>query len=406
MGMFVVLFSVAVAVIQATSMLLDRPAHRWTFSILDTHSNTTDLQALISAPPGFFYGDLYNNHHHYGLSSTNNNNNSNGNNNSNNNNNNGSIVNLTYMSQNSSISRLQSYLNNGAPEEIRLQAACIQGAWRHLIPSSEIIHYCTFNRHISQTISPILEPVNPHLILLTICCIHSIFCISRTHIEHQDRVDSGQNAARATMIIPLGYAMFIYAALIVIVTIVEGLKDVNLVKYPTIVIVALLLGFCTLYVIRFSTHSKDIVWGVATHLQLVAVPLAILAISAMGVRLWSDILGHIELLNATVYCMWLQCNVQNVASRRICHALTFFLPLITLYIAHIQWGQYDDWRYVIGTMACGGLAPFQLFTFLFHVTSQKGSDADKRSTEKLFNQVSIMCSGAAILSLVVNLAIF
>ena len=102
----------------------------------------------------------------------------------------------------------------------------------------------------------------------------------------------------------------------------------------------------------------------------------------------------------------LQCNVQNVSSRRICHALTFFLPLITLYIAHIQWGQYDDWRYVIGTMACGGLAPFQLFTFLFHVTSQKGSDADKKNTEKMFNQVSIMCSGAAILSLVVNLAIF
>jgi len=409
MGIFVVLFSIAVAIIQATSMLLDRPAHRWTFYLLQSHSNTTNnlyLQSLIS-PPSFFYGDLYNNNNNIGNGGgwpevglyNNSNNNSNGsgvnisgggNSSSSNNNNN----NLAWGVNKMNNSRLQAYLD-GAPDEIKSQAACIQGAWQHLIPTSEIIHYCTFNRHISQTISPIMEPINPHLILLTLCCIHSIFCISRTHINHQDRVENDKNATPKPLLIPLEYAMVIYILLIVVVSVIEGLKDTQLVQYPTIIIMFLLLWFCILYVARFPYHSQDIIWGVATHLQLVAVPLAILAITTMGVRMWPDVLGHMELLNATVYCMWLQSNVQNVASRRICHFLTFFLPLITLYIAHIQWGQYDDWRYVIGTMACGGLAPFQIFTFLFHVNYKKSTtnsveNSEKRSTEKLFNKVSVM----------------
>ena len=385
MGMLIVLFSMAVVIIQATSMLLDRPAHKWTFWMLHAHSNITNLQALLvePPPPPFFYSDLLNNFTYYMHD------------------NNASAAKYN----NESRQRFQAYLA-GAPEEIRSQAACIQGAWQHLIKPSEIIHYCTFNRHLSHTISPFMEPLNPHLILLTLCCIHSIFCISRTHINYQERArQKDTSTPHKKMLISLEYITGIYVVLISIVAVLQGLKDVNLVKYPTILIVAMLLGFCILYVVRFPYRSQDIIWGVSTHLQLVAVPLAVLAISTMGVRLWTDVLGHIELLNAAVYCMWLQCNVKSIASQRICHLLVFFLPLLSLYLAHIQWGQYDDWRYVIGTMACGGLAPFLLITLLFHITSS-APEEDKKSTEKLFNKVSIMCSGAAILTLVINLAIF
>ena len=130
--------------------------------------------------------------------------------------------------------------------------------------------------------------------------------------------------------------------------------------------------------------------------------MAVLAISTMGARIWTDVLGHAVLLSAAVNCLWLQCNIKQVASQRICHILTILLPSLSLYLAHIQWGQYDDWRYVIGTMACGSIAPFFLITILFPTSA----DLEKQKNEKFFNKISLLCSSAALLSFVVNLALF
>jgi hypothetical protein len=365
MGLFVVIFSIAVVIIQATSMLLGRSAHDWSFSLLESTPNTTSLTELqmlfLTLSP--LYSEI-----------------------------NQTVIDKTHNST------LQLYLA-GASDSVKTQASCIQRAWQYLQPPLEIPTYCMFNRHPNQAILPILQPWNPHLILLTICCIHSVFCISMTHQSLKDR--STQNPPKR-LIIPLSYATTIYILLIGIIAIMQGLNNSDLVQYPTIIMMITLIAFCILFVVRFPSHDHDFTWGISNHLQIVAVPLAVLAISTMGVRIWNYVLGHTVILSAAVNCLWLQCKTRHNVAQRICHMLTILLPSLSLYLAHIQWGQYDDWRYVIGSMACASLAPFYLITILFHT----GVDMEKQKTEKFFNKISLLCSSAAILSLVVNLALF
>jgi hypothetical protein len=367
MGLFVVIFSIAVVIIQATSMLLGRSAHNWTFSLLESTPNTTsltELQMLFKT-----LSPLY------------------------------SEINKT--AENNYNSTLQLYLES-ASDSVRAQASCIQLAWQYLTPPLNIPTYCMFNRHSNQEILPILQSWNPHLILLTLCCIHSVFCISMTHQSSKDNGSQSNNSPPKRLIIPLSYATGIYVLLIGIISIMQGLNNVDLVQYPTMILMITLIVFCILFVVRFPSHDHDFSWGISNHLQIVAVPLAVLAISTMGVRIWNDVLGHIVILSAAVNCLWLQCQTKHMAAQRISHILTVALPSLSLYLAHVQWGQYDDWRYVIGTMACASLAPFYLITILFHT----GADIEKRKNEKYFSKISLLCSSAAILSLVVNLALF
>ena len=352
-------------------MLLGRSAHNWSFYLLESTPNTTSITNFHA-----FLQNLMN------VNFTSINHTGNNNNNTNN----------TQV--------IEKFLLN-ASESVLSQAVCIQEVWEYLAPSIQIPSFCLFNKHTDQTINPILEPWNPHLILLTICCIQSIICISRTHINHRERISTSDEPPKR-MIIPLHYAAGISMLLIFIIAVLEGLKDTDLVQYPTIITVVMLTGLCIIYISKFSTRGHDLTWGTATHLQLVGVPLAILAISTMGARFWTDLLGHTVILYAAVNCLWLQCNTKNANAQRVCHILTIVLPLISLYQAHIQWGQNDNWRYVIGSMACGGLAPLFLITLLFNINPNSENKENAKQSHKL----SILCSSAALLSFVVNLALF
>ena len=383
MGIFAVACSIAIVIIQATSMLLGRSAHDWTFYLLQSTPNTTVftefqnlMQNLVNISP------VTTNHdpaHQIGDFVYNN---------------------ISYKNRSDVVNM---YLAN-VSESALSQILCIKEVWKYMAPSEDIQSFCMFNKHSSESIYPVLEPWNPHLILLTICCIHSIICISKSHIIPNKYIENAanQNSEPKRMTIPLSYSVGISFLLIFIIAVLEGIKNTDLVQYPTIIIVALLLGLSLLYIQNFAAKGQDLIWGISTHLQLVGVPLAVLAISTMGSRMWTDVLGHFVILNSAVYCLWLQSNTKNSTGQRLCHLLTIFFPLLSLYLAHIQWGKNDNWRYVIGSMASGGIAPFFIITILFHASP----NADQKESEKIFYRISTLCSSAALLSLVVNLALF
>jgi hypothetical protein len=308
--------------------------------------------------------------------------------------------NISYKNRSDVVSM---YLTN-VSDSVLSQILCIEDVWKYMTPSEDIPSFCMFNKHSNESIFPVLEPWNPHLILLTICCINSIICISKTHILPSNYIETEvADLKPKRMIIPLGYAVGVSFLLIFIIAVLEGIKNTDLVQYPTMIVVAVLLGLSLLFIKNFATKGHDIIWGIASHLQLVGVPLAVLAISTMGARMWTDVLGHFVILHAAVYSLWLQSNTKNPTGQRLCHLLTIFLPLLSLYLAHIQWGKNDNWRYVIGSMACGGIAPFFIITILFHASP---TNSGQREAEKLFYKISTLCSSAALLSLVVNLALF
>jgi hypothetical protein len=385
MGIFVVACSIAIVVIQATSMLLGRSAHNWSFYLLESTPDTavlTEFQNLMqnivdinpittSNDPAHQIGDFL-------------------------------YKNISYKNRSDVISL---HIAN-VSDSVLSQVLCLEEIWKYSTPSGIIPSFCIFNKHSPESIYPVLEPWNPHLILLTICCIHSIICISKTHVIPQNYVNfpknQEENAPPKHMKIPIGYAVGVSFLLIFIIAVLEGIKNTDLVQYPTIILVVMLLLSSLLYVRGFEARGHDIIWSIATHLQLVGVPLAVLAISTLGARMWTDVLAHLEILNAAVYCLWLQSNTKNPTGQRICHLLTILLPSLSLYLAHIQWGKNDNWRYVIGSMACGALAPLFIITIFFHVNS----NADHRGSEKMFYKISTLCGSAALLSFVVNLALF
>jgi hypothetical protein len=431
MGLFVIIFSIAVVIIQATSMLLGRDANKWSFWLLESSPNIThipDIELIFKA-----INDDYKNYNNNNMPYIGQPNSSNIMNHSAN----SSVLNrdsnnISTLSADSTL-QLIFYLfgNSSASKEMLF---CIQSSWTNIKSSSFPVN-CFFNNHFEQTITTVVEPWNPHLILLTLCCIQTIVCISR--IQHKRETiltvsnnnSNGSGDTRTSSVgdgyvpyynhlhLPLSYAIAIVGLLITIIAILQGLKDVNLVQYPTILTMVFLLGSCIWYIILFDKFGHDITWAISFHLQLVSVPLAVLAIATMGARMWVDVLGHVMLLSSGVNCMWLQSTTQNISARRVSHLLTIFLPTLSIYLAHMQWGPFDDWRYVIAMMACGSLAPLYFMAILFNTPDNdfsnngrsngvKSYSADTINQNKIFNKITFLCTNAALLSMVVNLALF
>ena len=428
MGLFVIIFSIAVVIIQATSMLLGRDANKWSFWLLESSPNIThipDIDLIFKAINDDYKS--YNNNMPYIEQTTNvSNNMSHTQNNSNHNNN----INST-LSADSTLQLIFYLFGNGSASKEML--FCIQSSWTNIKSHSFPVN-CFFNNHFEQAITTVVEPWNPHLILLTLCCIQTIVCISRIQHKRETILIASKNSSSGTnnetsssnnssyvpyynhLHLPLSYAVVIVTLLISIIAILQGLKDVNLVQYPTIITMVLLLGGCIWYIILFDKFGHDITWAISFHLQLVSVPLAVLAIATMGARMWVDVLGHIMLLSSAVNCMWLQSTTQNISARRVSHLLTIFLPTLSIYLAHMQWGPFDDWRYVIAMMACGSLAPLYFMAILFNTPDNdfsqgksngvKSYSSDTISQNKIFNKITFLCTNAALLSMVVNLALF
>ena len=369
MGQFVVAFSFVIVVLQATTLLLERPASTWSFWLVDASPNNVMAPAAVIINGSSVKG-------WQGLSFT---------------------FGTNYSFNRDTLSIWWS--NQTKPSD--QQIACILST-----PASannnELPTHCLLRTHATQTIKTVLKEWNPHAILLTLCCIQLILCISKTQHAREIKQKLGTITNNRDLHIPLAYGLALLSLLILIVLILTGIKDPHLVQYPTIIAIAALLGMTGWFVWQFSKgHADDAAWNLAFHMQLVSVPLAVLSITTMGARLWTDVIIHSVLLNAAVNCLWLQDNLGHPWAQQICRGITILLPTLCLSLAHIQWGYADSWKYAIALMGCAGLLPLYVFTILLPL-----HDNDGAHNGRVRLRMSHLCAGGALLSLTVNTALF
>jgi hypothetical protein len=343
MGQFVVAFSFIVVILQTTTILLERPESVWSFF-------------MVQAVPGGF---------------------------------NTTITSVITTGNANYTNNSRSALNGtGLTED---QKRCF-------LANGDTMKGCLWHTHAPRRIETVLKEWNPHAILLTLCCIQLLICVSKTQYNHESK---HKQQDMVTIHFPINYGIAIITILLLVSLVITGLKHPDLVQYPTIITIVVLLALTGWYARGFDEFVDDIPWNLAFHMLVISVPLAVLSLTTMGVRMWVDVLTHAVLLSGGGVCMWLQNGTVFVHpwSMQIVRFITIMLPTLSLTLAHIQRGAADNWLYAISLMGCAGLLPLYVFTIIL-------PDIDERRNEKLKIRMAYLCTAGALLSLVVNLAMF
>ena len=141
-----------------------------------------------------------------------------------------------------------------------------------------------------------------------------------------------------------------------------------------------------------------LLWNLVFQLQVVGVPLTVLIIAAMGLRSYPEIIIHFLLLSAAVNTLWLQEILQGSALY-LAKLLTVALPSISIYMTHAQ---LPDIHHIITGMAAVSLIPLFIMPVILNnddPTLRAGEAIDKFQL-----RLGSLCSSAAILATIVNLA--
>ena len=373
MGQFVVAFCFIIVILQATSLLLERPASTWSFWLVSafpntlTYLQTTGTNNTTTGAAGYVWKG----------------------------------VDIMFKTPTPPPTTTFNQLNGlsvwwSAPSA--QQIACLT---TRPTTALQLPIHCILRAHSTQFINPALRPWNPHIILLTLCCIQLVICISKTQHSREQKQDMGSIPKDRNLHVPLGYALGLLTLLIMIILILTGLNNSSLVEYTTILTITVLLLWCAWYCWDFNEFADNGDWSLNMHMQLVSVPLAVLSIATMGARLWTDVLTHHVLLSAATNCLWLQNNLAYPWAAQLSRIATILLPSVSLGLAHMQWGSTDDWKYAVALMGCAGLLPLFIFTILVN-SSEKATSRN----DKIRLRMAHLCTAAALLSLVVNLAVF
>jgi hypothetical protein len=381
MGMFAVIFSIVIVIIQTSSILMDRSAHDWSYPLLKVSPNSTYLaevnklfhsksQSNSTALLDFVQGIVPH-------------------------------VKKDQLTQNDSIVTVDLYAEHLS--SLDTQAACLHAAWKNTPALSKFPTFCLFNIHTKQKIDSILADFNPHLMLLVLAVLHSTLIMSKMNKIVWTTLKPGSNTSfdfenPHKFSVPISFAAFCLVIIIVYV-IVDGRKH-DLVQYPTIIATVILLMLGIWFLVREKAFKDDHLWFCVFHLHLVSIPTAVLAISLVGSRFWTDIVAHIVLLSVAANVLILEKRASDLISRKLCQLLYFFIPLFCLYMAHLQWGANDNWKYSIGIMGSASLLPF----FIFPVFINDENDSDK--SYKHLSKIILFTSSGALVSLIINLAMF
>lgn len=388
MGLFSIFFSVVIVIIQATSLLLQRDAHKWTFSLVKNEPNISHFKDIHDTMlvyntklPLITRLANYSDHIPNEQLSVN-------------------LLEMKMMSlNNTSLNSTSKYYATGK------QLACIQMHWRDKPALDKIPVHCFFNTHFNQIIEPILKPINPHIILFVICCINAIFCLSKlkskadlksketTAIENDWSIEPA-----VPFYMSLNYVSGILLLLVFVVFVIHGVEDIEFVEYPTIILSLMLILFTIWYVMKIQTYKEDTEWINAFHMQSTAVPLATLTLGTLGTRVWSDLFLHFCLLNAAVNILWLENHFTHITSKKVCQFLSITLPIFSLYLAHLQWGKFDNWKYAITIMSFICFLPFLLYLLI--TTSDGGKNL------KAYGKMTTFFISSALITVVINFAVF
>lgn len=400
MGLFAIFFSIVIVIIQATSLLLQRNAHQWTFSLVKNEPNLSHINQLNSfiRLNNYSFVKLLTNQNNQNVE-----------------------LEANVVSYNIFKEKLDTFMENGSNMNTsnlknftNELVACIALHWKNeLQVSYKVPTHCFLNTHFNQKIEPILKPFNPHIILFVFCCIHAVFCISKiktitskydlfSKLKNDENSHMNNNSDfQAPFYVSSTYSFALFLILIVVVFILQGIENSELTEYTTILVSVVFVALSFVYVLSHNQHKDDHEWTNSFHLHLTAVPICTLVVATLGSRLWYDTVFHYVLLLSAVNILWLENHLKSEVSKRICNIFAIFLPIFSLYTAYVQWGRYDNWKYSIAAMAYVCFAPF-----LIHPIVSSGKKGAEDIKSKSFGKMTMFFTSAALVSLVINFAMF
>ena len=219
-----------------------------------------------------------------------------------------------------------------------------QSGWTfHLVEAS--LNDTTRERE-RASLSPVLAPWNPHLLLLALCCLQCLFALGRVNQRHRESAVSLAGAGAVLTIVLLAAA------------ILQGVHSSDLVHYPTMLVVGALWlhGLWFVTDATAAVDSSDPYTLFHNYTRAVAVPLAVLTGMIFGTRVWADALTHWVLLQiaATVGWMQLSSSQPPLLLRRVVAVLFLLLPTG---LAATSTGHDDAWRYIAILAGSTGLLP-------------------------------------------------
>lgn len=417
MGFFAVIFSLIIVIIQTTSILMGREAHEWTLPLLQVTPNTTYISQLNSL---FENLDVPLNESAFPLLP---------------------LLNDPTDSNSSQPAQqdIQLWLQSIATATLDAvhnltQESCVQHALlsHNHGPKKQFPVECLINTHQKQEIKRLVnEEFNPHLILLTLCVTHAIFCISKIKKTVWSTTTTAYGISPIGIQHPHSISLPLSATilyiLLIIVFIIEGTRKnqgAELVQYPTILFAVVeMIGTSWFVYFMIKQNNKILApqeepgedvatsqesgshWFNSNHLQFVGIPTALLAMVVVGIRFWNDALTHLVFLSVACNALYLDLKIQDLyITKKILQLLYIALPIYSIYTAHIQWGDSDNWRYVIGVMGIAAITPFWMHPWV-NAESESNS-ANYILLPKHLSKYSMFASSAALLSLVINLAMF
>jgi hypothetical protein len=407
MGFFAIFFSVSIVVIQCTSLLLNRDAHEWTFFLMkktpdveylkqvnqylenskNNNSHNFDRLALAMGTPHATFSYSLDDLSKFKSPQQN-----------------FSLKNKYNNVINTSIYQFDSSLSSQA------QTACIQSTFQN--KGNQLPTYCILNMHSREIMTNILRPINPHLLLLVLSIIHCIFCISKvkktiwsTLVLHSKQnvmgnVQEEKMGIEHPNTISLPVNASIFYILLLVVFIIEYNRNTVLVEYTTIIL-ALVPILSSMWFVYWHSSSlaEDHDWFVFQYLQTIVIPVAVLTFCIVGTRFWTDVLYHIVLLTCANHALYVSISSQDVVSVKLSQIICVAAPILSLYLAWIQWGGMESWKYTMGLMGSSVLLIFLFYPFFFMLDTQN-------HRMKLFSKISLLLCSSAIISLVVNLGMF
>jgi hypothetical protein len=416
MGLFTLLVSAILVIVQFTSIILDRSETTWGFYFLHARPDVAYWRAALdrilssnaTAPSHLLTATTSNFYWVHGLHA------SNTSKNTTNSSANSSVAhwpplaraNGTWHHRNidiNSSSMITTSINltkiTGKRSGILL---CLQAAAMDdtLLLAAEApprrAYQCLLRSHTPQIGVDVLDIFNPHLMLLAICCLQFLVCLGRVEYKRVHAVPTVDDLVRLTSLhMPLWGTGVIMLLLLLSACALQIVHSADLLRYPTILFLVTWIILAGIYVHTHGADEADLPWELAFHLQAVAVPTALLAYAVFGTRLWADLLSQALLLSAAVNLLWLQLH--NHTPIWLARVMIVSLLAISLHAMQLQFGPFDTWRYAITFMACLGLAPL----FFLSLTT---ADSTTWQTRKQYHSFSLMASNAALLCLIVSLS--
>jgi hypothetical protein len=384
MGLFTFCVAASLVILQATTILLDRPESAWTFNLvhasMDAHEWKPSLdRILVSGDPRLSPEEEAE----------------------------GATTNRTLLiaKQAGPLLCLQAVSARLLQRASSNNNSSSSNNVSDLVHRARLAYGCILHSPPPRAPSEVLDAFNPHLLLLTLCCMQLMVALGRIDYAH-DHAPTPASIMLMALNIPLYSAGVALCLLLVAACAVQAVHDATLLRYPTLLIITLYVAMGAVYALAVPQHNPDFRWELIFHLQAVAVPTAVLAFAVYGTRQWIDLFCYILVLCAAVNLLWLQLQAEEHAPVLVARLLSLGLLATVLHAVHTSFGPYDDWRYVTTFIACIGLAPLPLLSVVPRITAPSprlyGSGGGGWHSVKAYHGLSLTASNAALFSLCVT----